>query len=265
MTLIAGRTALVTGGASGIGLLMGQMLLEKGLERLIVWDVSTENIAHAAARLGNRAEFHRIDVTDTDAMRTAIQQQEGDGVDILINNAGIVVGKSFADHSHGDIDRTMDVNASALMHLARAVLPGMIQRGRGHIVNIASAAGMVSNPGMSVYCASKWAVIGWSDSLRLELEAARSGVNVTTVTPFYIDTGMFDGVRSPVIPILKPEPAARKIVAAIERDRIFLRMPALIHMLPFVRGILPARAFDLIVGRGLGIYKSMSRFKGRTR
>jgi short-subunit dehydrogenase len=265
MTEISGRTALITGGASGIGLLMGEILLQKGLERLIVWDLSEENIAAVTERLGPRAEFHRIDVTDTAAVleNAARIGEAGPPVDILINNAGIVVGRPFAAHSHADIDRTMQVNATALMHLTRALLPGMMTRGQGHVVNIASAAAMLSNPGMSVYCASKWAVVGWSDSLRLEMEAAKTGVRVTTVLPYYIDTGMFDGVKSPVIPILKPKPTARRIVRAIEGDRIFLRMPAIVRFLPLVRGILPARVFDVVVGRFFGIYESMKDFTGR--
>lgn len=265
MTDVSGRTALITGGASGIGLLMGEILLRKGLGRLIVWDMSDDNIAAAAERLGPRAEFQRIDVTDAEAVleRAAGIGESGLPVDILINNAGIVVGRPFADHSLYDIDRTMAVNTMAPMHLTRALLPGMMARGLGHIVNIASAAGMVSNPRMSVYCASKWAVIGWSDSLRLEMEADKTGVRVTTVIPYYIDTGMFDGVKSPVIPILKPEPTANRIVRAIERDLIFLRMPAIVNLLPFVRGILPARAFDVVVGRFFGIYNSMANFTGR--
>ncbi len=265
MTDISGRTALITGGASGIGLLMGEILLQKGLERLIVWDVSDQNIAVAAERLGPGAEFHRIDVTDTAAMLDVAGQigEAGPPVDILINNAGIVVGRHFAAHNHEDIDRTMQVNATALMHLTRALLPGMMTRGQGHVVNIASAAALLSNPGMSVYCASKSAVVGWSDSLRLEMEAAKTGVRVTTVLPYYIDTGMFDGVKSPVIPILKPKPTANRIVRAIERDRIFLRMPAIVNLLPLVRGILPARVFDIVVGRVFGIYESMTDFTGR--
>ena len=265
MTEISGRTALITGGASGIGLLMGEILLRKGLERLIVWDVSDDNIATAAERLGPKAEFHRIDVTDTAAVleSAALISEAGPPVDILINNAGIVVGRPFAEHSLIDIDRTMAVNTTALMHLTRVLLPGMMERGLGHVVNIASAASMVSNPGMSVYCASKWAVVGWSDSLRLEMEAEDTGVRVTTVIPYYIDTGMFDGVKSPLIPILKPEPTANRIIQAIERERIFLRMPAIINLLPLARGILPTRIFDVVVGRFFGIYKSMADFTGR--
>jgi hypothetical protein len=148
------------------------------------------------------------------------------------------------------------------MHLTLELLPSMTGRGSGHIVNIASAAGLVANPRMSVYCASKWAVIGWSDSLRLEMERLRTGVRVTTVTPFYINTGMFAGVRS-VIPILEPEEAVRRILRGVARNRVFVRMPGIIYLLPLVRGLLPLRAFDWFVGTVLGVYKTMNGFKGR--
>ena len=157
----------------------------------------------------------------------------------------------------------MDVNVLAPMRLTRTLLPSMLARRRGHVVNIASAAGMVSNPGMSVYCASKWAMIGWSDSLRLEMERGRTGVRVTTVAPYYIDTGMFEGVRSRLIPILKPERVARDIVSAIAGDRVFLRLPRILNLLPLVRGLMPTRVFDKVGGEWFGVYDTMSTFRGR--
>ena len=270
MTEIRGRTALVTGGASGIGLLMGRTMLENGLTRLIVWDASEANIAttrDAFAAFGERIAFERVDVSNTDALVQAAERLEAEGtaVDILVNNAGIVVGKPFADHDHEDIDRTLAINTGALMHLALALLPGMTARGTGHIVNIASAAALVSNPNMSVYAASKWAVVGWSDSLRQEMERQRTGVRVTTVLPYYIATGMFDGVRSRLIPVLKPEPTARKIVQAIERDAVFLHMPPIVRLLPLLRGLLPTRALDFVLNRVFGVASSMDHFTGRTR
>jgi len=149
------------------------------------------------------------------------------------------------------------------MHLCKLFLPGMVQQKNGHIVNIASAAGMVSNPKMSVYAASKWAVIGWSDSLRLEMEALGTGVKVSTVTPYYINTGMFAGVHSSIIPILEPEVAAKRIIRGIEKNRIFIRMPGIVYVLQLVKGILPARWFDVVVGRWMGVYDTMKEFKGR--
>lgn len=267
MTTIAGRTALITGGASGIGLLMGRMLLEQGAARLIVWDASAANIAAAEAVLAplGAVTFARVDVSDTEAVLAAVTRLEAEGtaVELLFNNAGIVVGKPFLDHTPADIDRTLAINTAALMHLTRALLPGMVARGGGHVVNIASAAALVSNPNMSVYAASKWAVTGWSDSLRQEMERAGTGVRVTTVLPYYISTGMFDGVRSRLIPILQPEDVARRILRAVARDAVFLHMPGIVRLLPLLRGLLTTRALDFVLNRIFGVASSMDQFKGR--
>lgn len=268
MSHIENKQALITGGASGIGKLMGQLLLQKGLRTLVIWDVN-ESLLQATANELKQQGYHVlpyvVDVMDTHAMITAAEQVKKDTgkIDILINNAGIIVGKYFADHSHRDIDRTMNINSSALMHITKEFLPDMIADKNGHIVNIASAAGMVSNPKMSVYAASKWAVIGWSDSVRLEMEEQKTRVKVTTVTPFYINTGMFEGVKSRFIPIVDQDVAAKKIVKGIENNKRFVRMPGIVYAILLVKGILPAGWFDLIVGKGLGMFKTMDEFKGR--
>lgn len=268
MTAIRGATALVTGGASGIGLLVAQRLFAAGAAQVAIWDIDAAALDRAVA--GFRAKgFHatgtRLDLSRPDDIAAALAEADRQGLspDILLNNAGIVVGKPFAAHTGADIRRTMEINAIAPMTITRAFLPGMIARGRGHVVNISSAAGMLSNPNMSVYCASKWALIGWSDSLRLEMQAGRTGVRVTTVTPTYIDTGMFQGAKLRLIPVLRPEAVADAIVRAIRRDRIFLRLPGLVNLLPFLKGIMPARVFDAVGGRLFGIYGSMDRFRGR--
>ena len=268
MARIKGGTVLVTGGASGNGLLLGQRVLAQGAAKLVLWDVRKEALDQVVVQL--RAQGHEVlaqvvDLADPQRIQAAAQELSGAGigVDILINNAGIVTGKDFIAHSTMEIARTIEVNTLAPMYVTRELLPGMLAKRSGHIVNIASAAGLVSNPKMSVYCASKWAVIGWSDSLRIELERDRSGVGVTTVMPYYIDTGMFSGVRSPLIPILKPEYVADRIIAAIKSDSILLRLPWLINLVPLLRGVLPARWFDKIGGQWMGVYHSMDAFKGR--
>lgn len=175
-----------------------------------------------------RTAAYRVDVSDPQQLSDTYARSvaECGEIDILINCAGIITGnKTFEHQTVEEIQRTMAVNASAPMLLTLQALPGMIARNEGHICNIASAAGMISNPRMSVYAASKWAVIGWSDSLRIELQEARSGVHVTTVAPYYINTGMFDGVRSRLVPILNPEKTARKIIRAIECNCDFRGIP----------------------------------------
>lgn len=267
MTKFKDKTVLITGGAAGIGKLMANMILQLGATNMILWDINEENLELTSAEFkeqGYNVYPYIVDVSDLKQVKATAQKvKDAIGkVDILINNAGIVVGKYFHEHSHQDVDLSMNINIAALMHITLEFLNDMIDTNDGHIVNIASAAGMVSNPKMSVYCASKWAAIGWSDSLRLELEQIAKGVKVTTVTPYYISTGMFDGVKSRIIPIVRPETAANKIVRAIQKNKIFVRMPWLVYFLPFIKGILPVRWFDLIIGKGFGVYKTMNEFKG---
>ena len=138
----------------------------------------------------------------------------------------------------------------------------MIAQKSGHICNIASSAGFISNPKMSVYAASKWAVIGWSDSLRIEMQMKKTNVNITTVTPYYINTGMFEGVKS-LIPILNPEKVAEKIIRGIEHNRIIVSMPLSMHFIRLSQGILSIKMFDWFAGSVLRIYKTMDHFVGR--
>jgi short-subunit dehydrogenase len=266
MKIKQGTMVLITGGASGIGRLMGQMVLQKGAS-LIIWDINQEKIDETIAEFSRIGKVwsYKVDVSSVDQIisTAALVKLEHGPIDLLINNAGIVVGKYFHEHSVDDITRTMDINANAPMFIALQFLPEMIARKSGHICNIASSAGLISNPMMSVYAASKWAAIGWSDSVRIEMQQLKTNVGITTVTPYYINTGMFDGVKSWIIPILNPEKAARKIIRGIERNQFFVKMPLIIHLVRLCQGIFPIWLFDVIVGKGLGIYKTMEHFEGR--
>lgn len=259
---------LITGGASGIGRIMGRMALEKGAHRLVIWDINEQAIASTVEALASKGEVrgYRVDVSNNDEVVAAYARlkQECGEVDILINCAGIVTGnRTFDEQRIADIERTMAINAVAPMVVVLQALPDMIARDHGHICNIASAAGMISNPKMSVYAASKWAVIGWSDSVRIELGERRSKVRITTVAPYYINTGMFDGVRSRIFPILDPERTARKILRAIERNTDFRGIPWSFHFIRLCQGLLPTSWFDTIMGRWIGIYSTMDHFTGR--
>ena len=268
MTKIKESSVLITGGASGIGKLMGRIALEKGARCLIIWDINEKNIDETKKEFQTlgRVEGFRVDVSDFENVKTQFEAtvKRCGNVDILINCAGIITGnKTFDKQSIEEIDRTMSINAIAPMYVTHAALPGMIERNCGHICNIASAGGMLANPNMSVYAASKWAVIGWSDSMRIELSQAHSNVHITTVAPYYINTGMFDGVKSKVFPILKPEPTARKIMRAIEHNTDFKGLPWSFHFIRLLQGLLPTSWFDTILGKWCGIYGAMDHFTGR--
>ena len=270
MTLLRDKTVLITGGAGGIGKLLAERCVVEGAGRVVLWDIDAEALERAAATLraaGGTPVTAVVDLSNVgqiEAGARGLVANHGP-VDILFNNAGIVVGKSFADHSCGDIESTIRINVLGVMHAARAFLPAMIEARRGHIVNIASAAGLTPNPNMSVYAASKWAVLGWSESLRLELAGVSHDLRVTTVCPSYIDTGMFHGARAPLLtPMLRPETAADRIIAAVKSNKVLLRAPRIVNLIPVLRGVLPTRVFDLLIGRGFRIYDSMDHFVGRS-
>lgn len=265
---IKDNSVLITGGASGIGKIMGRMALEKGARMLIIWDINQAGIDAAVAELSAKGQVKgvRVDVSDYDNVKAAYASTvEACGeVDIVINCAGIITSnKTFDQVDVSEIDRTMRINTIAPMYVALQALPDMKRRSKGHVCNIASAGGMLSNPKMSVYAASKWAVIGWSDSVRIELQDEHSGVHFTTIAPYYINTGMFDGVKSPIIPILDPEKTAAKILRAIERDKNFKGIPFGFHFIRFWQFILPTRLFDFFFGKVFGIYHTMDNFVGR--
>ena len=267
MTKIKGRTLLITGGASGIGRIMGRMALQRGAKKVVVWDINEDNIAATESELNSYGEVkgYKVDVANAEMVKQmfALTTKECGDVDILINSAGIITGnKTFAEQSQHDINRTMAINATAPMTVALQALPPMLERNVGHICNIASAAGFIANPRMSTYAASKWAVIGWSDSLRVELQESKSNVHVTTIAPYYISTGMFDGVRSHIIPILKPEWVAKKILNAIEKNKKISSWPLGYHLIRTLQALLPLRALDLLC-KVLGIYNALDHFKGR--
>ena len=265
---ISNSKILITGGASGMGKMMGEMALIKGAKMLVIWDINQENINSTVAELSRYGEVrgYRVDVSDYDMVQKGYEQVVEDcgAIDILVNCAGIITSnKTFDQQTQQEITRTIGINTIAPMFVTRAFLPDMLKRNSGHICNITSAGGMLGNPRMSVYGASKWGAIGWSESLRIELKAAHSKVRVTTVAPYYTNTGMFDGVKSKVFPILKPEFVSRKIIRAIEKNTIFAGIPFGYHFIRFWQFILPFHLFDFIFGEVFGIYHTMDHFTGR--
>ncbi|WP_313216549.1 SDR family oxidoreductase [Soonwooa sp.] len=263
-----GKTVLITGGASGIGKIMGRKVLERGAKTLIIWDINDagmEAVKQEFSSLKGKIIAYKVDVSNVENLLDISSQtkRDVDAVDVLINNAGIVVGKFFHEHSHENISKTMAINADAIMHITLEFLPEMMQRNAGSICNICSSAGLISNPKMSVYAASKWAALGWSDSLRLEMEALKKNISVTTVMPFYINTGMFDGVKSKLLPILDPEKTSEKIIRAIEKQTKMLAMPLPYWFIRLGQGILPLSIFDWTMRNIFGIYDTMKDFKGR--
>ena len=262
------KIVLITGGCSGIGKIMARKALERGASTIIILDINSEGLAqvqHDFAHFGKQVLVFEVNLAKPEEIIATAQRikSEVGSIDILINNAGVVTGKYFHEHTHEQIKLTMAVNSEALMHLTLEFLPLMMQQNFGAVCTIASSAGLISNTKMSVYAASKWAAVGWSDSLRLEMESLEKNISVTTVMPFYINTGMFDGVKSRVLPILEPEPAAEKMIKAIEDGRKMLGMPLPYWFIRLSQGLLPLGAFEWVMKNVFGIYDTMKDFKGR--
>lgn len=269
MTKIKDKKVLVTGGANGIGKLLGEKCLREGASELVIWDINEKNLQATTQELrqkGYTVHDYLVDVSDLEDVTKAatLTLSEVGPIDILFNNAGIVVGKNFHEHSHTEIEKTIRINVLGVMHVARCFVSEMIKQKSGHIVNIASAVSLLANPKMSVYAGSKWAVLGWSESLRLELEDMPGDLHVTTVCPSYIKTGMFEGVEAPILaPLLEPEDITDQIIRAVKTNEIEVKAPWSVHLIPILRGIMPTRLFDLVIGKGLNIYSSMASFVGR--
>lgn len=268
MTEIRGSCALITGAASGIGRLLAADLGEAGAS-LVLWDIDAQGLRDVQNELrgaGSDVDICVCDLTSREAIEEAAAQTLANSgpVDILVNNAGIVSGKNLLDISPAEIERTFQINTLALFWTAKAFLPDMLARDSGHIVTIASAAGLAGTSRLTDYCSSKFAAVGFDESLRVELKRMNSKVVTTVVCPFYTDTGMFDGVRTRIpwlLPILKPDSVVRRIVSAIEKDRRRLVMPWFVYT-AWPSRLLPVSWFDALMAF-FGVSHSMDEFRGR--
>jgi all-trans-retinol dehydrogenase (NAD+) len=268
MTDFRDAHVLITGAASGIGRLLALGASARGA-RTSLLDLDEPGLLSVQAeiaRAGGHAAVFAVDLCDRPGFQaTAARVLATRGpVDILINNAGIVTGKALLECSDAAIERTFQVNTLAMFWGVRALLPAMIARGRGHVVTVASAAGLGGTSRLTDYCASKFAAVGFDESLRLELKRLGHPIRTTVVCPWYIDTGMFRGVRTRfplLLPILKPDYVAVRILRAIEANRRRLVLPRFVMAVLLAR-ILPLTLFDAVM-RFFGVDRSMDEFSGR--
>jgi short-subunit dehydrogenase len=268
MRSLADKRVLITGGASGIGRSLAMRFAREGAEVHIVDlnEGAADEVAGAISAAGGRASAWGLDVTDAARIadvRRKILDASGP-IDVLVNNAGIVHGGAFLEVPLDRHLATFHVNTLAVVAVTHAFLADLVARPDAHVVNIASAAGFAGLPFGSTYAASKWAVIGFSESVRLELrEQGHRHVGVTTVCPGYVGTGMFDGARALWLTrILTPERVADLTVRAVLADREMVMTPWVVALGPLLKGILPRRAFDW-TARLFGAPTSMASWRGR--
>lgn len=259
------KVILLTGAAAGIGRMMALMMSE---ERpvLALADINRKMLgetAAACAAKGAVASAYVCDISrkkEIEALAKRVVKDFG-RVDILINNAGIVRGKFAHEYEYDDILKTMEVNFIGSAYLTRLVLPDMMKRNEGHIVNVASAMGLTGVPRMGEYVASKHAIVGFTDTLRLELKKyGYRGVKTLCVCPSGIDTGMFPGYRAPLLsPLLRPEDVARRTLSSIKKGRTYLKMPFIVKLIPAMK-LFPAPVQD-VLARLTGLLGSMDHFE----
>jgi uncharacterized protein len=218
-----GKVAVITGASSGIGALMAHMLAARGAIPVLMARSEAKLSEVAAGLRGEHAVF-RLDVTDAEQVEATMRQviEKYGRIDILINNAGYGVFESFVTSSLEEIEGMMDVNYMGTVRCTKAVLPLMLERRSGHIVNIASMAGKIGSAKSTGYSATKHAVLGFTNCLRQELVG--TGVGISAVNPGPIDTPFFEKadptgnyVKNVKWFMLKPEVVAAKTLEAIER------------------------------------------------
>ncbi len=272
METVEGKVVLVTGAAMGMGRMYAERAIAERARAVVLWDVDEAALAQTGDELRNDAtDIHvdRVDVGDSAAVHEAAERARDAVGDpqVVFNNAGIVRGNAYfwetADIAEAEL--TMKVNAIGPMLVAHELLPAMVGSGEEcRLVNVASAAGLTPNPRMAAYCASKWAAVGWSESVRLELEyAGHEHVKVTTVCPYYVKTGMFEGATSArLLPLLEPEDVVEKVWHAMKHGDAMVVMPKTVLLSEMAKGILPTGLRDRAAGL-LGVHKSMESFTGR--
>ena len=271
---LKGKKAIVTGGAMGIGLSTCKRLVKEGCS-VSIWDLDQGALEKAVSELkgmGGDVYGYPCDVSDRESVyRLADQAKKDMGqVDILINNAAFVRSGKFFEAPVDEAVKQMDVNVNSLFYAIYAVLPAMIEKNSGHIVNVSSGVAIISAPGLAAYTTSKWAVWGLTDVLRLELMAEKKeGVKFTSVHPGNIVTGMFEGFKlnwlgrlfSPSVK--NHDVIARGIVnAGLKRQAQVVCRPRSLHLAIALRSLIPGRIFSrLILLAGLG--ECMNEFTGR--
>ncbi|MCU1350819.1 MAG: putative Short-chain dehydrogenase/reductase [Acidimicrobiales bacterium] len=260
-----GRVAAVTGAGSGIGRALARELAGRGAH-LALSDIDTEALAETASLCDGSAvkvTSQRVDVADRAAVHAWAQQvvDEHGQVNLIFNNAGVSVGATVDAMEYDDLEWLMGINFWGVVHGTKAFLPHLHASGEGHVINVSSVFGLISIPSQSAYNAAKFAVRGFTDALRMELEAQGSAVSATTVHPGGVKTNIVRHARlhdpaagGPVdqeqahrrfsrIALTSPEKAASQILTGVERNR---------------RRVLvgpDAKAIDLVARLPAGLYQ----------
>lgn len=266
---LKGKVVLITGAARGMGRLHAYNFAREG-SRVVLVDVDEKALDEAAGEMGD-AGFtvhpYVLDIADRDACFELAGKVEAEvgPIDVLINNAAVVRNEYVMEMSEQGFRRITDVNYLGQIWMMHAVVPGMLQRRSGHVVNICSIAGKVAPPKLGAYNATKFALIGLTDTIRQELKG--TGVRFTIVNPGYISTGMFEGAKVPLVTGWQdPQKVADALLSAVKKNRAEVFVPwFMTRVAAFVRGL----GFPWLVDFPFGMlgakksFETMDRDRGR--
>jgi all-trans-retinol dehydrogenase (NAD+) len=250
MKNLKGKTALVTGAAMGMGRSLSEQLLLEGCTLALV-DVNKQALELTAQELSKlgKCSSYVCDISNREAVYKLAKQVEKElgSVSILVNNAGIVKAKALLDLEDDAIEKTININLTSMFWTCKAFLPEMVKRREGHVVNFASAGGILAIPNLSAYCASKFGVIGFTDAVRQEMNVLKSNVGFTVVCPNTVNTGMFAGSKMVAgTKMLTADEVAYKVLVAIKKNQAMVAVPSIpVKILtPLTKVMLPIKVMD---------------------
>lgn len=275
MKSLKGKKVIVTGAGMGIGRATARLLAGEGAD-VTIWDVNAAALKDAekdirAAGPGKVFAF-RCDVTDKESVLRLVKKSASamGGIDILVNNAGIERHGRFCSRPVSEWEKVVDVNLLSIFYTTHAVLPVMYKQNSGIIVNISSAGGIIGVADLAAYCATKWAVWGFTESIRLEVIADGKDIHLSSVHPHFLREGLFAGGHlnwfgEMLLPRIKsPDIVARAVVGkAIGKRRNTVKIPATLQLGVLMRGLVPDSVIMFLASKVFGIGTSMETWVGR--
>ena len=267
------KLVLIPGGAKGIGLATAQRILNEG-GKVILWDFKEDDLNKTVNNFKEQGfdVFSQIcNVTNKEQVysNANIIKEKFGSLDILINNAGTVYTGYMLDRSDEELENLINVNFTSMIYTIRAFMPGMLEKNSGHIINISSASSMTGAPKLAVYAATKWAVAGLTESLRLEVQKmGKSGVRFSSIHPNFLKKGLFEGTKLNFLgqllaPGVKSHDAVAKVIVnrAIKLGFHSPKVPWIMNQVVLLRALLPSSLL-IKVSSLYGLYDMMDDYKG---
>ncbi|XP_037033851.1 short-chain dehydrogenase/reductase family 16C member 6 [Bradysia coprophila] len=267
---VTGHVVLITGGGGGVGANLAKNFAKLNA-RVVIWDINKDAIKTTVdllARHNLECKSYVVDISNREQVNETARRVKDEigNVDILINNAGIVACKPLWELPEKAIENTYSVNILSHYWTVKAFLPEMMEINRGHIVTVGSVAGLLGTYGCTDYSGTKFACVGLHESLYSELKThGYDNIHLTLVCPYYINTGMFSGVKPRLMPMLEPDYVADQIALSVQKNEVNCTLPASTRMLLPLKCLLPAKMCWELMSRVMKGPTSMRMFKGRGR